>query len=68
MNNKVFLYLIIIAVLTLVALIGWEYYQIASGARSQVDTTVIKLDRDTLFTSNVESFIESKSLVNSGIE
>lgn len=67
-NNKLFLYLIIIAIVTLVALIVWEYYQVASGARSQVDTTVVKLSRDTLFTPNVENHIQNKQLTSSGID
>ncbi len=68
MSNKYFMYLTVIAIITLIALIGWEYYQIVSGARSQVDTTIVKLPRNTLFTPNVENFIQSKSLTNSGVD
>lgn len=57
--NKSWLTLIILGVLFLVAAIAWEAYQNFSGARSNIDITLIDYQRDTLFTPTLEKHLSS---------
>ncbi len=56
--NKLFVYLIIIGVLILLLVSGWEVYQISSGARSTGEITVIEISNDTLIPSALENHLK----------
>lgn len=43
----------------LVAAVGWEAYQNFSGARSNIDTTLIEYQRTTLFSPKLEKHLTS---------
>ena len=55
--NKSWITLIILGILFLAAAIGWEAYQNFSGARSNIDTTLIEYQRDTLFSPKLEKHL-----------
>jgi len=57
--NKSWISLIIIGILFLAGAIAWEAYQNFSGARSNIDTTLIEYQRETLFSKNLEKHMTS---------
>ncbi len=57
--NRSWIILIITGVLFLAGAVAWEAYQNFSGARSNIDTTLIEYQRSTLFSKNLEKHITS---------
>ncbi len=57
--NKSWILLIITGVLFLAGAIAWEAYQNFSGARSNIDTTLVEYQRETLFSKKLEDHITS---------
>lgn len=57
--NKSWLALIIIGVLFLLGVIGWEAYQNLSGARSNINIALIEYQRETLFSPGLEAHLNS---------
>lgn len=55
--NKAWLYLIYIGVATLVAVVGWEIYQIVTDGRSEFTYTVNTLPSTKLLSPEVEEHI-----------
>jgi len=68
--NKLFLYLIVIGILTLVLVALWEIFQITSGAKSTGELTVVEIPYSQLMTQPLENHLKqdpdySKFIVNS---
>ena len=57
--NKLFLYLIIIGILTLVLVAAWEFYQVSSGAKSPGELTVIEIPSSVLINQSLEDHLKS---------
>lgn len=57
--NKSWLTLIIMGMIFLAAVIGWEAYQNFSGARSNIDLTIVEYQRDSLFSPRLEKHLTS---------
>lgn len=56
--NKSWIILIILGILFLSAVIGWEAYQNFSGARSNIDTTLVEYQRESLISPKLENHIK----------
>lgn len=59
--NRTWLTLIIVGILFLGVTVFWELYQNLSGAKSNVDVTVIEYQRGTLLTPVTEKHLTSDS-------
>jgi hypothetical protein len=59
--NKSWLLLIVAGLGFLFAVIGWEAYQNFSGARSNIDLSLIEYQRDSLFNPTLEKHLSSDS-------
>lgn len=57
--NKSWLTLIIMGLVFLAAVIGWEAYQNFSGSRSNIDLTIVEYQRDSLFSPRLEKHLTS---------
>jgi hypothetical protein len=55
--NKSWILLIIMGLVFLAAAIGWEAYQNFSGARSNIDISVIEYQRETLLSPRLEKHL-----------
>lgn len=51
--------LIVIGVVSLLAVVGWEFFQIASGGRTSFSLTVNEMNRSNLISDSVESHIRN---------
>lgn len=56
--NRTWLILIVIGTIFLIANVGWEIFQSASGNRSNVVITILDYQRDSLFSPQVKNHIE----------
>jgi hypothetical protein len=57
MNNS-WKYLIIIGIVSLLAVIGWEAYQIATGGRVKFALTVLPMERDYILSPALYELLE----------
>ncbi len=55
--NKSWSLLIIFGIIFLVVAVGWEIYSISTGARSNIDTTLVEYNKDTLFSKKFENHL-----------
>lgn len=51
--------LIVAGIVFLLAAIGWEFYQAASGGRSTFTISIIDMPRDNLFSDGLRTHLEN---------
>jgi hypothetical protein len=60
--NRYWIILIIVGVIALIAVVGWDVYQITTGNRSEVNYTVIGFEEDSLLPESLETHLKESSL------
>ena len=66
--TKAWKIIIAIAVVSLLAVVLWEFYQVASGGRTTFSLSVTPMGRNNLFSTNLQDHLENdldyKSFIN----
>lgn len=57
--------LIIIGVISIVVLVGWEVFQITTGGRSSFNLSVVNVNRPNLFSESLKKHLEDDPQRNS---
>ncbi len=57
--NRSWLTLMIMGIVFLIAAVAWEAYQNFSGARSNIDISIVEYQRDSLFSPRLEQHLSS---------
>jgi hypothetical protein len=60
--NTAWKFLVYLGIFSLIAVIGWEVYQITTGGRAEFTLVVVEMPKSVLFTKNLEDHLNNDEL------